>query len=101
MWYPMNATQSDVEKSTADELPRTARDHPLGTDAEGATHFWDWYRRDVYVVRDGAVIWQEGLSDRDLAEWVGHIEERRGWAELNWSDKTPAEWIADALEGLA
>ncbi|WP_436932566.1 hypothetical protein [Halosimplex halobium] len=54
--------------------------HYLGTDGDGATHFWSGYERTVYVVEDGEFeSWAFSETPLlTLTDWLTHAETKRG-----------------------
>src|SRR6056297_531074 len=70
------------QEGIAEQLAHDA--HYLGTDGDGATHYWSRYERTVYVVDAGEVeSWafaETPLST--LTDWLTHVEGKRGpWAD--------------------
>ncbi|QLH81279.1 hypothetical protein [Halosimplex pelagicum] len=67
-----------LQEGIADQLAHDA--HYLGTDGDGATHYWSCYERTVYVVEDNEVdSWafaETPLST--LTDWLTHVETKRG-----------------------
>ncbi|WP_123539417.1 hypothetical protein [Halosimplex salinum] len=56
----------------------------LGTDANGATHYWSRYERTVYVVDAGEVeSWAFAETPlTTLTDWLTHVETKRGpWVD--------------------
>ena len=58
----------------------------LGTDADGAAHYWDSYERAVAVVSrdatDTADATKHALADiplDTLGQWCEHVRTQRGW----------------------
>jgi hypothetical protein len=77
---------------------------PLGRDERGAEHVWGATQRAVFVVspdggrerhpdRDD----QEYLAGGDIAEWMAHVADTRGWDE-RWYGVSLGERLAESLE---
>ncbi|WP_436926222.1 hypothetical protein [Halosimplex amylolyticum] len=86
-----------LEEGIAEQLAHDA--NYLGTDGDGATHFWSRYERTVYVVDAGEVeSWafaETPLST--LTDWLTHVETIRGaWEDHRVSTRGWAAIIAGA-----
>jgi hypothetical protein len=62
-----------------DQLANNLRSFRIGTDAEGAKHYYhrNWH---AVVVCDGRELeYIQRLGARSLADWYDFVDERRGW----------------------
>jgi hypothetical protein len=86
---PQNTTRS---KESIASLPA------VGTDTEGATHHWDWYRDTVYVLADGDIDHVEYLDAGQLPEWIAYVRHERGWVECRYVDGDLADATVRMVE---
>lgn len=80
------------EGTAADRLPNDVL--PLGVDGEDSAHLYTRREHTVVVETPSGRIEQRiELEDRPLEDWVAFVDEKRGWATLNY-----ASCFADVLE---
>jgi len=70
----------------------------VGTDADGASHFWSQYHETVIVIDDGDAETYDlaGTPCETLADWKRHVESQRGWADCRIGGT-----IADDIQRVA
>ena len=98
----MKESTADVKESIAREQYHDAQ--YLGTDGEGAVHFWSIYHQAVVVIDDNEVATYE-LADTPLStlsEWTAHTKRKRGaWDELLVTDGGILGTVAATVAGGA
>ena len=98
----MKELTADDNESIARELYHDAQ--YLGTDGEGAIHFWSIYHQAVVVI-DGDEVDTYELADTPLStlsEWTDHTEHKRGaWDELLVTDGGLLGTVATTVAGGA
>ena len=93
------STKSPTQRESID-LPTTTS--LLGTDAEGATHYYSSPvdGTTVYVVEADDDVTEWDLAETPcsgLGDWVDHTERVRGWDCVHYSDGVPLATLADRL----
>ena len=93
------STKSPTQRESID-LPTTTS--LLGTDAEGATHYYSSPvdGTTVYVVEADDDVTEWDLDETPcsgLGDWVDHTERVRGWDCVHYSDGVPLATLADRL----
>lgn len=80
-----------------------ARDHAtaasfVGTDADGAAHFWSYLDQTIVVVdgTDAETYHIDRTPCDDLGDWRRHVATKRGWSDCRIGNA-----IDEALEALA
>jgi hypothetical protein len=71
----------------------------VGVDTDDATHLFDWYEDEVYVVVDGEIEHVEELAAGQLSEWVAFVRERRGWKQCRYVDGAFTDLAETVLGG--
>ncbi|QLH76931.1 hypothetical protein HZS55_06320 [Halosimplex rubrum] len=74
----MPSNDPTLQEGIAAQLAHDA--HYLGTDGDGANHYWSQYERTVYVVNDDTVeSWAFTETPMTtLTDWLTHVESKRG-----------------------
>jgi hypothetical protein len=73
----------------------------VGIDTDDATHLFDWYEDEVYVVVDGEIEHVEALAAGQLSEWVEFVRERRGWKQCRYVDGAFTDLAETVLDDSA
>jgi len=93
----MATNARSYEKSTATKTnPRPSR-IKIGTDGDGAEHFYMTATETVVVVQDGERTIRQSLDEGNpIEQWVTFVGDRRGWADQRLYDSLGAA-VADTI----
>jgi hypothetical protein len=80
-----NAEEPD-EPTTAELLQRATDRRLLGVDSKRQSHYHDAHASLVWVIAADEETIVHRQDVRDLARWVGHVEETLGWLRCNFRD---------------
>jgi hypothetical protein len=83
-----------------DIVDNTTKRHRLGTDAENRTHYFSHDLGAVWALDESGDIVHVEVTHR-IGDWVDHVADDCGWAELHYTDQTLGEQLGDLLGGCA
>ncbi|UIO98914.1 hypothetical protein Hbl1158_10245 [Halobaculum sp. CBA1158] len=83
----------DKLRDMTDEMSR------LGTDADGNDHHWDPTRHVAWIADDdGDIHMPQHIAD--LGDYVDHVRDVCGWADLRYDDRSMQELVDDLADGI-
>lgn len=96
-----NTSSNTDEQGSIDRLPIGT--DLLGVDEQGMEHHFSQAKWTVYVRFEDEIVHEQDIGRGRLSRWVDHIDDRRGWKKLNYSDGRSlagdVEYVAAAMEG--
>lgn len=90
-----NPTSTVETQRSIDRLPMGT--DLLGIDGKGYEHHFSQAKWRVFVRFEDEIVYEQDIRRGRLSRWVDHIDDRRGWQTLNYSEGTAFEGVVDQL----